>query len=108
MLTEEANSDSELRNRFGAKWSRTPSENLTKPLWTDINKYESIIDKAMSADNTVREKLDAHREGLFLLSGTDESLAQAIPSGSMASVLSGNPVITELKQLCEQAEALKV
>ena len=38
ILTEEANSDQELRTKFGPKWTRTPSENLTKPLWTDINK----------------------------------------------------------------------
>ena len=38
ILTEEANSDQELRTKFGQKWTRTPSENLTKPLWTDINK----------------------------------------------------------------------
>ena len=38
ILTEEAQSDQELRTKFGPKWTRTPSENLTKPLWTDINK----------------------------------------------------------------------
>ena len=64
MLNEEQNADQELRQRFGPKWTRTPSEDLTKPLWTDINKYETIINKAMGADNTVREKLDLHKEGL--------------------------------------------
>lgn len=108
MLTEEQNGDTELRSRFGPKWTRTPSEELTKPLWTDINKYENIINKAMSADNTVREKLETHRHAMLLLSGTDEALSAAVPSGSISSVLSGNPVIAELKQLCEQAEALKV
>jgi len=108
MLSEEAAGDAELRSRFGPKWTRTPSEDLTKPLWTDINKYENIINKAMSADNTVRGKLEEHRFGMQLLSGTDEALSSTIPSGSISSVLSGNPVIQELKQLCEQAEALKV
>ena len=41
------------------------------------------------------------------MSKTDEELALAIPSGSISSVLSGNPVIEELKGLCEQAETIK-
>ena len=52
--------------------------------------------------------MDTHKNGLILLSGNDEELARAVPSGSMASVLNGNPVIEELKQLCEQAESMKV
>jgi len=107
ILTEEAQSDQELRTKFGPKWTRTPSENLTKPLWTDINKYDGILQKAMSADDTVRQKIDQHKQAILLMSQSDAELTQAVPSGAISTVLADNPVIQELKQLCEQAETLK-
>ena len=78
ILTDEANTDQALSNRwtqltsvltsvdlcwplvfrFGSKWSRTPSAELTKPLWTDINKYDSILQKAMNADDTGESLFD--------------------------------------------------
>ena len=41
------------------------------------------------------------------MSGTDEQLAAAVPSGSISAVLSGNPIVRELTTLCEQAETMK-
>ena len=53
----------------------------------------------MAADDTVRQKLETHRASLVLMSGTDENLAAAVPSGSISSVLAGNPVVQELTKV---------
>ena len=55
----------------------------------------------------VRTRIDEHKDSIILMSKTDDELAAVVPSGSISSVLSGNPVIEELKNLCEQAETLK-
>merc|ERR1711892_810565 len=107
ILTEESTQDNEMRARFGASWTRKPSGELTKTLRAELNKYEMILGKAMAADETVRQKLDTHQPSLLLMSGTDEQLAAAVPSGSISAVLSGNPIVRELTTLCEQAETMK-
>ena len=61
----------------------------------------------MSADDTVRQKIDQHKQAILLMSQSDAELTQAVPSGAISTVLADNPVIQELKQLCEQAETLK-
>ena len=54
----------------------------------------------MSADDTVRQKIDQHKQAILLMSQTDAELTQAVPSGAISTVLADNPVIQELKQLC--------
>jgi len=61
MLTEEAASDTQLKEQFGVKWNRTPSAKLTEGILTDGNKYRSIINNAVQADNVVKEKYNAHK-----------------------------------------------
>ena len=61
----------------------------------------------MSADDTVRQKIDQHKQAILLMSQSDAELTAAVPSGAISTVLADNPVIQELKQLCEQAETLK-
>ncbi|CBY10991.1 unnamed protein product [Oikopleura dioica] len=107
MLTAEQESDSSLRAQFGTRLVVSPSDQLTKSLWTDCQKYEGILQKAVEADSIVKQKIEDNARGLELLSGTDDQLNEAFPSGSVANVLSDNPVIKELKTLCQQSEALK-
>lgn len=107
MLTAEQESDGALRAQFGTRLVVSPSDQLTKSLWTDCQKYEGILQKAVEADSIVKQKIEDNARGLELLSGTDDQLNEAFPSGSVANVLSDNPVIKELKTLCQQSDALK-
>ena len=61
----------------------------------------------MSADDTVRQKIEQHKQAILLMSQSDAEMTQAVPSGAISTVLADNPVIQELKQLCEQAETIK-
>ena len=61
----------------------------------------------MSADSTIREKYDSHKEGMELLSGGPTAVGAALPSAG-ASNNGNNPAIQKLKQLMEDVETLKV
>merc|ERR1719361_551408 len=61
MLEEEESSDSSLRSQHGAKWNRTASASLTATFKTNLTKYKTILDNAVTADGVVREKMSTHQ-----------------------------------------------
>ncbi|KAK7067282.1 Rhophilin, Rho GTPase binding protein [Halocaridina rubra] len=105
-LREEAESDNQLRNQFQEKWTRIASDKLTGTFQANAQKYRKVIETAMNADSTIREKYDGHREGMELLSGGPASLSAALPSVGV-STNGSNPAIQKLKQLMEDVETLK-
>lgn len=86
MLNEEKESDDKLREQFKARWTRTPSNNLTETFRTNLGKYRQVIDSAVSADRIVQDKFNKFSNGIDLLSKTSEELESAMPSGSGANV----------------------
>ena len=73
MLDEEENSDKQLRQQFGERWSRTSSDKLTAPIRAEANKYRAIIDNAIQADKVVQDRFGSSREGIDILSKSDVS-----------------------------------
>jgi len=107
LLNDEQASDTELRNKFGARWTRKPSDTLTTSMRSDIAKYQSIIENAKKADGIVKEKYATHREGIHILGLAEPELGKQIPSASSLSSLKDHEVIKELKILCEKVETIK-
>ncbi|KAG7172531.1 programmed cell death 6-interacting protein-like [Homarus americanus] len=105
-LNEERESDNQLRTQFGERWTRIPSEKLTTTFQTNAQKYRKVIDTAVEADSTIREKYDGHKEGMELLSAGPENVGAALPSAG-ASTNGSNPAVQRLKQLMEDVETLK-
>lgn len=105
-LNEERESDNQLRTQFKERWTRTPSDKLTSTFQTNAQKYRKVIETAVSADSTIREKYEAHKEGMELLSSGPENLASSLPSAG-ANTNSSNPAVQKLKQLMEDVETLK-
>jgi programmed cell death 6-interacting protein len=68
MLDDEERSDTELRNQFKERWTRTISTNLTVPLREEAKKYMDIIQNAINADKVVQEKYRMNRDCVVLLS----------------------------------------
>lgn len=67
----------------------------------------NVIETAVTADSTIREKYDKHKEGMDMLSAGPENLAASLPSAG-ASNNGSNPAIQRLRQLMEDVETLKV
>lgn len=106
MLNEEKEADDSLRGQFKEKWSRTPSDKLTEMFRSNAAKYRQIINNAIQADKTVREKFESHRMGMELLSKSPGELQLAVPAGAGGSVSDSSAVQT-LRQLMEEVETVK-
>jgi len=68
MLDDEERGDTELRNQFKERWTRTTSSLLTVPLRAEAKKYMDIIQNAIGADKIVQEKYRMNRDCIVLLS----------------------------------------
>ncbi|KAK5650698.1 hypothetical protein RI129_001727 [Pyrocoelia pectoralis] len=106
MLNEEKEADDSLRGQFKEKWNRTPSDKLTEMFRSNAAKYRQIINNAVQADKTVREKFESHRMGMELLSKSPGELQLAVPAGPGGSVSDSSAVQT-LHQLMEEVETVK-
>lgn len=106
MLNEERDSDSQLRNQFKERWTRTPSDKLTEMFRSNAAKYRSIIDNAITADKVVREKFDANMNGIDMLSKSPQELHSAIPACAGGSN-SDCPSAQKLREFMENVETIK-
>ena len=68
LLDEEEKSDTQLKEQFKERWTRTSSANLTKPMREESGKYKNILDTAIGADRIVQEKYNVHKTAVVLLS----------------------------------------
>ncbi|XP_067685634.1 programmed cell death 6-interacting protein-like isoform X2 [Haliotis asinina] len=106
-LDSEEKSDTQLREQFKEKWTRTNSAQLTKPMREEATKYSTILTTATQADAVVREKFDKHKEGIVLLSKPQAELEASLPAGSGGSGLQSSPPVKELRSLMQQVETIK-
>ncbi|XP_076765982.1 programmed cell death 6-interacting protein-like protein AliX [Xylocopa sonorina] len=104
MLQEERESDDQLKEQFKDRWTRTPSSRLTEQFHTTLRKYREIINNAVAADKVVREKFENHKEGMEILSLDENTMINAVPTGSAVQESS---IVAQLRKLMENVEALK-
>uniref|UniRef100_A0A673IB41 Programmed cell death 6-interacting protein-like n=1 Tax=Sinocyclocheilus rhinocerous TaxID=307959 RepID=A0A673IB41_9TELE len=107
MLDDEETTDNELRGKFNQRWSRTPSGDLYKPLRAEGNNFRNILDKAVQADQVVKERYTAHCEMIALLCKPENELCAAIPSANPAKTLQGSEVVNVLRAQLAQLDEVK-
>lgn len=107
-IKNEEKRDTAQREKFGPRWSRTPSATLNKA-WKDyIEKYRSLIKNAQTADEKVKEKFRNHEREIALLSSdSKQTIADAIPSGYQGHNYSSAPCVQRLKQLMHDINGIK-
>ncbi|CAG5125760.1 unnamed protein product, partial [Candidula unifasciata] len=106
-LDEEGRSDQQLREQFKERWTRTPSAGLTKPMREEAGKYRMILDTAVQADQMVKEKFNAHKSAISLLSKPKGELEAALPAASAVASLQKSSVVVRLRELLEQVNTIK-
>ena len=99
LLREEKESDTQLRDQFKDKWTRTASDKLTSGFEGNAQKYRTIINNAKDADKVVKEKFENHREFIGLLAQGANNMEANLPAGS--NQVKSGPTATKLKSLCE-------
>ncbi|KAJ3338343.1 pH-response regulator protein palA/rim20 [Gonapodya sp. JEL0774] len=98
-LDDEAMEDRQLKSQFGAKWTRTSSDELTKALRGNGITLSSKLAVAAKSDQTIRKKLDDHGANIDQLGSSRTDLEAAIPISTAASAqkMIQNPTVQQLK-----------
>ncbi|XP_051991917.1 programmed cell death 6-interacting protein isoform X2 [Xyrauchen texanus] len=107
MLNDEESTDNELRAKFNQRWSRTPSGDLYKPLRAEGINFRCVLDKAVQADQVVKERYNAHCEMIALLCKPENELSAAIPSANPAKTLQGSEAVNVLRAQLAQLDEVK-
>ncbi|XP_062869611.1 programmed cell death 6-interacting protein [Trichomycterus rosablanca] len=107
MLDDEETTDNELRAKFSQRWNRTPSGDLYKPLRAEGGNFRNILDKAVQADQVVKERYNTHCDMIALLCKPENELCSAIPSANPAKTLQGSEVVNVLKAQLTQLDEIK-
>lgn len=69
-LDDEAKDDEEMRNQFGAKWTRTRSNDITANLRETAKVYRNKMATAKKSDQLINRKLEQHLHYIESLSLT--------------------------------------
>ncbi|XP_022084899.1 programmed cell death 6-interacting protein-like isoform X2 [Acanthaster planci] len=107
LLDDEGKTDKEMKERFKERWTRLPSDQLTTPLRAEASKYRTILNNAIQADSIVREKYEANREFISILSKSPNEMGSDLPATSAAAALKDSPEVRKLRDLMKQVEAIK-
>ncbi|XP_024114842.1 programmed cell death 6-interacting protein isoform X1 [Oryzias melastigma] len=107
MLDDEESTDNELRGKFNQRWNRTPSGDLYKPLRTEGTNFRNVLDKAVQADQVVRDRYNAHCDMIALLCKPPNELSAAIPSANPTKTLQGSEIVNVLRSQLAQLEEIK-
>ncbi|KAI5621539.1 programmed cell death 6-interacting protein isoform X1, partial [Silurus asotus] len=107
ILNDEEATDNELRAKFNQRWNRTASGDLYKPLRAEGGNFGNILDKAVQADQVVKERYNTHCEMIALLCKPESELCAAIPSANPAKTLQGSEVVNVLKAQLAQLDEIK-
>ncbi|KTG02889.1 hypothetical protein cypCar_00011814 [Cyprinus carpio] len=74
---------------------------------TKGNNFRNILDKAVQADQVVKERYTAHCEMIALLCKPENELSAAIPSANPAKTLQGSEVVNVLRAQLAQLDEVK-
>uniref|UniRef100_A0A673CB34 Programmed cell death 6-interacting protein n=1 Tax=Sphaeramia orbicularis TaxID=375764 RepID=A0A673CB34_9TELE len=107
MLDDEETTDNELRGKFNQRWNRTPSGELYKPLRAEGANFRNILDKAVQADQVVRDRYNTHCDMIALLCKPENELNAAIPSANPTKTLQGSEVVNVLRSQLTQLDEMK-
>ncbi|XP_069032286.1 programmed cell death 6-interacting protein isoform X1 [Embiotoca jacksoni] len=107
MLDDEETTDNDLRTKFNQRWNRTPSGDLYKPLRTEGANFRNILDKAVQADQVVKDRYNTHCDMITLLCKPENELNAAIPSANPTKTLQGSEVVNVLRSQLAQLDEIK-
>lgn len=107
MLDNEETTDNELRTKFNQRWNRTPSGDLYKPLRAEGANFRNILDKAVQADQVVKERYNTHCDMIALLCKPENELNAAIPSANPTKTLQGSEIVNVLRSQLTQLDEIK-
>ncbi|EGD72559.1 hypothetical protein PTSG_00583 [Salpingoeca rosetta] len=105
-LEQEEKADTELRQKYGSRWSREPSAKLNANMRKEIDKYTRIIDNATQSDQTVVHRFHEIEPAIQFMAGPIEEVKAALPTSSGDASGPAAPM-EELTQLLTRLDELR-
>jgi len=104
-LQKECESDAELRSKFGHKWNRRPSSQLTVNLQRDADSIRRFLRDAEESNRKVREEMLKAESMFERLALSQEELDRRLPRTSAEQSQASQHMETELRQLLQKLRA---
>jgi programmed cell death 6-interacting protein len=109
-LSRESSEDQTYRDRFGQRWSRSRSDDITVGFIKDLSTVEQYLAQAASANQTIENELRTNESYLRLLAMDVAAVEARIPRATAAAklpeVAAVRNTLFELSDLVERREAL--
>lgn len=93
VLDDEEAADNQMRQQYGQRWSRMPSNSINLGFRQQLKDYQSKGQVASETDKRVEEKFNVHGESLKLLNKTRAELSSLIPQSQDQRDIASNPTI---------------
>lgn len=106
-LDNEELADEALRDHYSARWTCTPSSQLTTKFRQEIGKYQGINKTAAAADEKVRSKIRLCERDVTVMTGPRDGLLDRVPPIKQAASDQGQAVekLRELWSVMEKEMA---
>lgn len=112
LLQAEEREDSDMRQKHGARWTRTPSNELTGKTREEGTKFRTWLQQAIEGDGKIKQKFDENKSGIVVLCKPPDELNAIIPkaTGTLQRTASGRDAsgVEDLKALLTQLDQLRV
>eukprot|EP00045_Choanoeca_perplexa_P013490 m.153355 g.153355 ORF g.153355 m.153355 type:complete len:893 (+) comp16368_c0_seq3:1586-4264(+) len=105
-LHTEAAEDERYRQQHGEKWTRERSEVIAAATVKEINKFKTIVGKAMESDQQVVGKYDHIKPAILVMCKPADELASLLPKAA-ASAGAGGSAVSRLRELLTQLDGLR-
>jgi len=110
LVVDEEKDDAEMRAQYGAKWNRTSSSVLTKPIYEEKAKHEGNLLKAVKSDGYIQTLVQQNGPSFELLGGDEQAVLAALPSaetpGSGISIQTLKKLLKDLDDLIFNREQI--
>ncbi len=83
-LQYEEEDDENMRAKYGSKWTRTKSRDLSAGMWKQLDYYQSKLEACKKADQHIKELLETKEEYLELIEFDRGEIVAKIPKSSHA------------------------
>lgn len=97
-LNAEEQEDAQLRQQYGPKFNRMPSQSVNQQYRQSINDYKNKLAQAQVTDQQILNKYNTNKQGFSLISKSRGDLVAMIPASQSNINVSSNPVVITIQK----------
>lgn len=105
MLQQEQQDDLAMRTKWGARWNRRPSEQITPDFHKRAQEFNHFLGAAKASDGKIDIELNTNRDMLASLARSRQDIEQLLPQPSTQTSSSESAAGGQLSALLQELEA---